>query len=73
MTENAVRTEALRQMTSSSIVDLELGRFTQINRRGLSVEQLLGSAADQVQTYQQQADRPDWWKHFAPECPGSPD
>ncbi|SCY73542.1 dihydroorotate dehydrogenase [Pseudomonas sp. NFACC37-1] len=44
-----------------------------VSRRGLSVEQLLGSAADQVQTYQQQADRPDWWKHFAPECPGSPD
>jgi len=42
-------------------------------KRGLSVEQLLGSAADQVQTYQQQPDRPDWWKGFAPECPGFPD
>jgi dihydroorotate dehydrogenase (NAD+) catalytic subunit len=44
-----------------------------VNQRGLSVEQLLGNAADQVQTYQQQPDRPDWWKGFAPECPGSPD
>lgn len=44
-----------------------------VAKRGLSVEQLLGSAADQVQTYQQQPDRPEWWKGFAPECPGSPD
>lgn len=41
-------------------------------KRGLSVEQLLGSAVDQVQTYQQQPDRPEWWKGFAPECPRSP-
>ncbi|WP_321355797.1 dihydroorotate dehydrogenase [Pseudomonas extremaustralis] len=48
----------------------ELDEYVQ--RRGLSVEQLLGNAADQVQTYQQQPDRPDWWQRFAPECPGSP-
>ena len=39
-----------------------------VARRGLSVEALLGEAADQVQTYQQQPDRPDWWRQFAPEC-----
>lgn len=43
-----------------------------VAKRGLSVEQLLGSAADHVQTYQQQPDRPDWWKGFVPECPGFP-
>ena len=48
----------------------ELDEYVQ--RRGLSVEQLLGNAADQVQTYEQQPDRPDWWQRFAPECPGSP-
>ena len=41
-------------------------------KRGLSVEQLLGSAPDQVQTYQQQPDRPEWLKGFAPECPEYP-
>lgn len=34
--------------------------------RGTTVEQLLGSAADQVQTYQQQVSRPGWWQRFAP-------
>lgn len=34
--------------------------------RESTVEQLLGSAADQVQTYQEQASRPGWWERFAP-------
>jgi len=34
--------------------------------RDATVQQLLGSAADQVQTYQQQASRPGWWEQFAP-------
>lgn len=34
--------------------------------RESTVERLLGSAADQVQTYQQQASRPGRWERFAP-------
>lgn len=37
-----------------------------VAKRGSTVAQLLGSAADQVQTYQQQTSRPGWWERFAP-------
>ncbi|MCU1733389.1 MULTISPECIES: dihydroorotate dehydrogenase [unclassified Pseudomonas] len=37
-----------------------------VARRGSTVAQLLGSVADQVQTYQQQTSRPGWWERFAP-------
>ncbi|WP_161892647.1 dihydroorotate dehydrogenase [Pseudomonas juntendi] len=40
--------------------------------RGSSVAELLGSAADRVETYQQQPSRPGWWAGFAPKCPGFP-
>jgi dihydroorotate dehydrogenase (NAD+) catalytic subunit len=35
-------------------------------RRGRSVAELLGEAADKVETYQQQRDRPDYWHEFVP-------
>lgn len=35
-------------------------------RHGCSAGELLGRAADQVQSYQQQDDRPDYWQGFAP-------
>ncbi|WP_437880441.1 dihydroorotate dehydrogenase [Pseudomonas sp. LRF_L74] len=37
-----------------------------VARRGVSVCELLGQAADQVQTYQEQASRPGHWERFAP-------
>jgi hypothetical protein len=37
-----------------------------LRSRGARAEDLVGMAADQVQTYQQQLDRPDHWKQFAP-------
>lgn len=38
--------------------------------RGSSAAELLGSAADHVQSYQQQPSRPGWWESFAPKCQG---
>lgn len=35
-------------------------------RRGMSAAQLLGEAADQVQTYQQQVSQAEYWRQFAP-------
>ncbi len=35
--------------------------------RNTTARQLLGAAADAVQTYQQQTDRPDYWREFAPD------
>lgn len=37
-----------------------------VKQRGKSVEELLGSAADRVETYQEQNDRPQYWQEFAP-------
>lgn len=37
-----------------------------LTRHGCSAGELLGRAADQVQSYQQQDDRPDYWQGFAP-------
>jgi dihydroorotate dehydrogenase len=37
-----------------------------VQKRGKSVAEMLGEAADQVQSYQEQVDRPDYWKQFAP-------
>lgn len=49
----------------------ELGAY--VASRDSSVEALLGSAADRVESYQQQADRPGWWQRFAPKPTGSPE
>lgn len=35
-------------------------------RRGMSAAQLLGEAADQVQTYQQQVSQVEYWRQFSP-------
>lgn len=53
---------------SKAIEELE----AYVASRDSSVEALLGSAADQVQTYQQQESRPGWWQEFAPKPTGSP-
>jgi dihydroorotate dehydrogenase (NAD+) catalytic subunit len=37
-----------------------------VKQSGKSVEELLGWAADRVQTYQEQNDRPQYWQEFAP-------
>lgn len=43
----------------------ELDRY--LASRGRTVSELLGVAADHVQTYQEQASRPDYWQAFAPD------
>lgn len=42
----------------------ELDRY--LRRRGHSATELLGMAADHVETYQQQPNRPGYWQGFAP-------
>jgi len=56
------------QVLSKAIEELE----AYVASRDSSVEALLGSAADQVQTYQQQESRPGWWQEFAPKSTGFP-
>ena len=53
---------------SKAIEELE----AYVANRDSSVQALLGSAADQVQTYQQQKSRPGWWQEFAPKSTGFP-
>jgi dihydroorotate dehydrogenase len=38
--------------------------------RGATAQGLLGQAADQVESYQQQIDQPGYWKQFAPDVEG---
>ncbi|MBD9443313.1 dihydroorotate dehydrogenase [Pseudomonas sp. PDM04] len=56
------------QVLSDAIEELD----AYVAKRGSTVTELLGSAADQVQTYQQQPSRPGWWEGFAPKCQGFP-
>jgi dihydropyrimidine dehydrogenase (NAD+) subunit PreA/dihydroorotate dehydrogenase (NAD+) catalytic subunit len=56
-------TISLTRWTSPLPVD-ELDAY--VRRRGRSVADLLGEAADKVQTYQQQQDRPQYWREFVP-------
>lgn len=42
----------------------QLGDYAQ--RRNKTVMELLGEAADRVQSYQEQSDRPGYWQEFAP-------
>ncbi|WP_460141512.1 beta/alpha barrel domain-containing protein [Pseudomonas sp. S2_E01] len=52
---------------SEAIEELE----AYVAKRESTVSELLGSAADKVQTYQQQPSREGWWEQFAPKCQGS--
>jgi hypothetical protein len=37
-----------------------------LQSRGKTAQQLLGLAADRLQSYGEQPDRPDYWQTFAP-------
>lgn len=54
------------RVLSDSVAELD----AYLQRRGKTAQALLGAAADRLQTYGAQADRPDYWRQFAPD-PGS--
>ena len=56
------------RVLSEAIEELE----AYVSKRESTVSELLGSAADKVQTYQQQPSREGWWEQFAPKCQRSP-
>lgn len=50
------------RVISEAVEELE----AYVRRRGKPAAELLGEAADRVETYQDQVDRPGYWREFAP-------
>lgn len=50
------------QVLTQSVNELD----AYLQGRGKTAQELLGTAADRLQTYGEQEDRPDYWKQFAP-------
>jgi dihydroorotate dehydrogenase (NAD+) catalytic subunit len=50
------------QVIAAAVAELE----AYVRQRGKTVSELLGEAADRVETYQDQQDRPQYWREFAP-------
>lgn len=50
------------QVLADAVAELE----AYVRQRGKTVSELLGEAADRVETYQDQQDRPQYWREFSP-------